>query len=299
MKELSCFADKYYKNLTESIIPFWQGHSLDTQYGGYFTCLERNGSIYDTKKYIWLQGRAIWMFSQLYNELEKKQEFLDAAKLGIDFIDKYAFDNKGRPYFCLTREGKPYFFQRKPYGAVFCMLGYLEYARATGQQQYHRKAEELFARISAWIEDTRLLDRPVLSGLPQCSNLANVMVLASMAIELAKFDRKPEYIDLIQQTIKNTQLHYDCNRRILIENVSLDDTSLESSPEGRLFNPGHSIEVAWFLLHLLEFIPDKKMEKLALDALEGSLEYHAESYFHRNIQSDYCVHAHRTLGCRT
>ena len=31
-----------------------------------------------------------------------------------------------------------------------------------------------------------------------------------------------------------------------------------STPQGRFFNPGHSIEVAWFLLHMCEVVPDAK-----------------------------------------
>ena len=55
----------------DSVLPFWLEHSQDKQYGGYFTCLERDGSVYDTDKFIWLQGREVWLFSMLYNKVEK------------------------------------------------------------------------------------------------------------------------------------------------------------------------------------------------------------------------------------
>ena len=83
---LESYAGRYRQELAERVIPFWYNHSLDREYGGYFTCLERDGSVYDTRKYLWLQGRAVWMFSRLYNTFDRKSEYLDAATLGLDFI---------------------------------------------------------------------------------------------------------------------------------------------------------------------------------------------------------------------
>ena len=52
-------ADQYKSELLDSVLPFWLEHSQDEQYGGYFTCLDRDGSVYDTDKFIWLQGREV------------------------------------------------------------------------------------------------------------------------------------------------------------------------------------------------------------------------------------------------
>ncbi|HMO57415.1 MAG TPA: AGE family epimerase/isomerase [Roseiflexaceae bacterium] len=270
---LSTYAARYRRQLDESVIPFWLTHGLDRAHGGSFTCLDRDGSVYDTKKYIWLQGRAIWMFARLYNEYEARQEYLDAATLVCEYVRRYARDERGRYYFSLTQQGQPFFFQRKPYAAVFVMLGLLEYARATGDAAIKTEAIELFWAIERWIADPSLLDRPVLAGNPPVSNLANVMVLASMAIELARFDDDPRYLDVIRRAMEGVVKHYDAGRRILIENVALDGRDMQQWPEGRLFNPGHAIEVAWFLLHMLDFVPSAFHEQLALDTLEGSLEY--------------------------
>ena len=57
----------------DSVLPFWLEHSQDKTYGGYFSCLDRDGSVYDTDKFIWLQGREVWLFSMLCNKVEKTQ----------------------------------------------------------------------------------------------------------------------------------------------------------------------------------------------------------------------------------
>jgi N-acylglucosamine 2-epimerase len=170
------------------------------------------------------------------------------------------------------QDGKPYFYQRKAYGAVFCMMGYLEYFVATAKQQYLDKAVDLFWKIRDWIADPALLDRPIFNGLPKVSSLADVMVLASMAIELAMIERKQAYLDVMADSLDNIGRHYNPDKGILMENVALDGSDLSKLPEGRYFNPGHSIEVAWFLLHLLKFLPDKRKEQMALDIIKGSLD---------------------------
>ena len=65
----------YKDELLDNVLPFWLEHSQDNEYGGYFTCLDRDGRVFDTDKFIWLQGREVWMFSMLYNKVEKRQEW--------------------------------------------------------------------------------------------------------------------------------------------------------------------------------------------------------------------------------
>jgi len=104
--QLAELCELYRRQLLEDVIPFWMKYSLDRKYGGYFTCLDRDGSVY-TDKYAWLQGRQVWMFSKLYNELEPRPEWLEVATLGVNFICEHGFDRRGRMYFAFTRDGRP------------------------------------------------------------------------------------------------------------------------------------------------------------------------------------------------
>ncbi len=269
------FIEKYRSDLVDSVIPFWMKFSIDKEFGGYFTCLDRVGDVYDTKKYMWLQARQVWMFSKLYNEFESKQEYIDIASLGLNFIRRYGKDEKGRIYFCLTREGKPYFYQRKPYSAVFYMLALLEYYKASGDKECLAESVEMFWKIVEWIKKPELLGRPVLSGQPLMSNLANVMVLACMALELLEaIDDNSAYYEIIAEATREVEKHYDDTYGILRENVLLsssDDVQVDNWPELRFFNPGHSIETAWFWLKLLKYAPNEKYEKLAMNVIKQSL----------------------------
>ena len=268
------YREIYFKNLSASVIPFWYNNSPDWEHGGSFSCLDLRGNVYDSKKYVWLVARSAWMFARLFNVFDRDPDYLKMAELGIDYLWKYARDDQGRYYFSLTRKGEPWFFQRKPYGAVFAMMAYLEYFKASGKAEYKKEAIDLFRKIHQWIQDPARLGRPSMQGVPAMSNLADVMVLASMALELAAVENDPQYQEIMVSALKQCRRHFNPELKILMENVPDDpDQNIVQWPEGRLFNPGHSIEVAWFVIHLLEYVEDSEMFSLALDALEGSLNF--------------------------
>lgn len=100
-------SDQYRDELLNNVLPFWLQNSQDKEFGGYFTCLDREGKVFDTDKFIWLQGREVWMFSMLYNKVEKRQEWLDCAVQGGEFLKKYGHDGNYNWYFSLDRSGRP------------------------------------------------------------------------------------------------------------------------------------------------------------------------------------------------
>jgi len=268
MSTINEYARRYRAELLESVIPFWMRHSLDREHGGYHSCLDREGAVYDPRKYVWMLGREAWMMSRLHNTVEKREEWLEAASLGIEFIRKNAFDEQGRCYFSVSREGAPAGFQRKPYSAVFVTLALLEYAKGTGKSEYLDEAQSLFWRIDDWIRDPRLLGR----GASETSALADVMVQASMATELAEVSDDRRYQDMMQHCVERAFKHYDSRNRVFLENVRFDGRSMREYPEGRLCSPGHVIEVCWFLLHIFERFPDAARQAQVLDVMEGALE---------------------------
>ncbi len=80
------YTELYKYALLNNVIPFWENYSPDKEHGGYFTCLDRKGKVYDTDKFIWLQCRQVWLFSMLYNKVEAKQEWLEMAEHGARFL---------------------------------------------------------------------------------------------------------------------------------------------------------------------------------------------------------------------
>ena len=135
------YRQKYEQELFERVIPFWMRHSLDRTHGGYFNCLDREGTVYDTTKHIWLQGRQAWMFGKLYREVEPKPEWLEVARVGVDFLRQYAIRSDGRVYFAMTAEGKPLYLQRKIFSECFYVMALAECSRACEQPALLQEAK--------------------------------------------------------------------------------------------------------------------------------------------------------------
>lgn len=266
---------RYRHNLFESVIPFWERHSLDREFGGQLHCLARDGSVYDTRKYIWMQGRAVWMFSRLFNTVERRPEWLEAARTVLDFLLPRALAPDGRCYFALTRDGRPAAMQRKPYAAFFLALALIEFHKTGASRENHiPMAKSLFERIQAWIADPGLLGRPGFPGAASYRQLADIMVVASLALELMDVDDDPAYAEVLRVCLAQAREHWLPARRTLLENLPLDGSDYRALPETRLLCPGSALEVAWFLWHALERLAAEapNYTGFLLDVIEGSLE---------------------------
>ena len=86
------WAESYKRDLTENIMPFWMEHGWDKVNGGVYTCLDRDGSLMDSTKSVWFQGRFAFICAYAYNNVEKNPVWLEAAKSTLDFIEKHCFD---------------------------------------------------------------------------------------------------------------------------------------------------------------------------------------------------------------
>ena len=140
-------AEQYKTELLDGVLPFWLEKSQDREFGGYFTCLNRDGSVYDTDKFIWLQGREVWMFAMLYNKVERRPEWLECAVQGAEFLRKYGHDGNYNWYFALTREGRPLVQPYNIFSYTFAAMAFAQVAVATGSDEYALIAKRTFDRI--------------------------------------------------------------------------------------------------------------------------------------------------------
>ena len=146
LNNLSELKKEYLYMLKENIIPFWLKNGLDKKNGGYWTALDRKGNIIDRDKSVWFQGRFSWILSTLYADFEKKEEYLESAKSGIDFLEKYCFDKDGdnRMFFRVTENGKCVIKRLRYYfSETFCIIAMASYGRASCDKSYIIKAKEL------------------------------------------------------------------------------------------------------------------------------------------------------------
>lgn len=265
---------RYREELTERVLPFWLRHALDRRWGGYSNCVDAAGVVYDNRKHVWMQGRGAWMFARLYNTFEPRPEYREAAETIFGFVHTHARAGEPRCWHTLQEDGKPAFFQRKPYTAFFVALAHLEFSRISRDASHLAEAIELFWRMEEWIRKPELLGRPSLGSGPGYSQLADLYVLGWLAYELDGVHNDTRYRGVIERCLERLLAHFVPEHRILKENASYgDERAFRRTPEGRLVCVGSSLEVSWLFLHMLERYPNATLEGMLLEAILGALEY--------------------------
>ena len=248
LETIDKFMRIYRDGLLNDTLPFWIRHSIDTEYGGFLFSVDRDGSRLDTDKGMWQTGRFTWMLATLYNQVEKRQEWLDLAIHGIDFIDKYGFDKDGRMFFHVTRDGKPIRKRRYIFTETFGAIAYAALYKATGDGKYAGKARELFDLIIRHLENPDPSNQKFTDTRPM-KGLAIPMILTVTAQELRDNLDDPSfnrYVDESIAEIRNDFMKPEFNA--VLESVGTDG-SFHDHFDGRMTCPGHSIEAAWFILN--------------------------------------------------
>ena len=236
--------------MLDKVIPFWLTKSQDKEFGGYFTCLERDGEIFDTDKFIWMQGREVWMFSSLYNKVEKKQEWLDCAIQGAEFLKKYGHDGNYNWYFSVDREGHPLVEPYNIFSYTFAVIAFGQLSIATGNQEYAEIAKKTFDIVLSKVDNPKGKWNKAAAGARSLKSFALPMILCNVALEIEPL-LEPKFME---ETI-NTCIHevmdvfYRPELGLIVEHLSTDGELVDCF-NGRLLNPGHAIEAMWFIMDL-------------------------------------------------
>lgn len=265
---LAPFRDKYAAALFERVIPFWERHSPDRTHGGYFNNLDRDGTVYDTTKHGWLQGRQVWMFAKLYRTVEARPGWLEMARLGMDFLRTHAARPDGRVYFALTADGRPVYLQRKVFTECFYVMALAEYGRAAEAPALVREAHDRLEQLWTWAFDWTHVGRVVYDGEAPAQSLAVPMIMLNLIEEVAGNERH-RYQAEVDDCIRRVQRHVHTDVRHVFEHVAPDGSRLEG-PQGRLLNPGHAIEAGWFLQHWAQHLGRDDLRQQAIDIVRWS-----------------------------
>jgi len=267
--------EKQYKSeLLENVVPFWLSKSQDEEFGGYFTCLDRKGNVYDEDKFVWLQGREVWLFSMLYNKMDKKKEWLDCAIQGAEFMKKHAHDGDYNWYFSLTRDGKPLVEPYNIFSYTFAAMAFGQLSLATGNEEYAEIARKTFEKIISKRDNPKGKWNKAYPGTRNLKSFSLPMILCNLTLEIEHLLDN----DTIEKTM-NECIHEVMEvflrpelGGIIVENLNVDG-SLSDTFEGRLVNPGHGLESMWFIMDLGVRLNRKNLIEKAVETTLTLMEY--------------------------
>ena len=269
-KYIKSWAESYKKDLTENIMPFWMKYGLDRENGGVYTCVDRDGSLMDTTKSVWFQGRFAFICSFAYNNVEKNQEWLDAAKSTLEFIEKHCFDEQGHMYFSVTAEGKPLRKRRYVFSETFAAIAMSEYALATGDQHWAKRAIQVFEDTQRFLATPGFLPAKFEADV-KLQGHSIVMILINVGSCIRKVVDDPKLTQQIDESIEKLKKYFihpefKCLLETVGENGEFIDTNMT-----RTINPGHCIETSWFIMEEAKLRGwDKPMLDMALQVFDWS-----------------------------
>jgi len=261
---------RYHNDLFDVMLPFWDQHGVDHELGGVMHGLDYDGRLVHSDKLLWFQGRAIWIYSFLYNHFGKDPRHLEIAGKTREFVLRHAPQPDGWWAELLARDGKVLRgFQGDVYGMYFVAEGLQEYAWAAKHEESYQLALGLMKKLRRHIEDPKV----VIAGTPGPGVRPQGlwMVNLNIATQILKRWNDPEIEGIARQSVDAViDKHYNPDIGLNNENLNFDFGRPDGEENKSLL--GHSIETLWMVM-------DEALRKNDLklwDLCAGRIRHHIE-----------------------
>ena len=272
MNQLKSLTQLYKNTLLDNVLPFWLQHSIDRESGGYFTCLDREGNVYDTDKFIWLQNRQVWTSSMLYNRLEQQPQWLDLARYGAEFLAQHGRDDGGNWYFALNRTGQPLVQPYNIFSDCFAAMAFSQYALASGSASAKEIALQAYNNVLRRQQNPKGKYNKAYPGTRSLKSLAVPMILANLSLEMDWLLQSSQLDTILERTVTEVMEFRDPKTGLMYENITPEGQHLDCF-DGRLINPGHGIEAMWFVMDIASRRNDLQLINQAVDTVLNILDF--------------------------
>jgi len=210
------------------------------------------------------------MLLTLYNTVERRPEWLEWARSGLEFLERYGVDADGRLFFLVDRAGRPLRKRRYAYSESFAAIAHAAHARAVGSDRSAARARDLFERYVRWNFTPGLMPAKFTAIRPAIGLAPRMITIVTAQELIANLGEDAGLRGWIDRCLEEIELWFfkpdlDC----VMEQVAPDGSVIDHF-DGRTLNPGHAIEGAWFILHEARRRGDAAMCKLGLVMLEAS-----------------------------
>ena len=252
----------YRKHILEDVMPFWDERCIDEKCGGYLTCFDREGGLTDNRKYIWFQGRQLYIYALLYNRLMKKPEWLEYAKQGFTFLVKYGYAGDGRWNYVLDREGQILEGTISIFSDFHVLQGIAEFLKIeeVRTEENLKLLETCYDVMERNMFDPEFKEiyentwSPVFIWHDMYLTCLSTTITCAEVMGLGRTERlMRECVDKIENWFARDDYEVVFEAVTRMNGVCLD------SPKDRFVNPGHMHESAWFCMRAGELLGEESI----------------------------------------
>lgn len=285
----------YRDRIFKRYLPFWDKGGYDNEIGGFMCELKDDGSVEDDEKYIWYQGRGIWVYSYLYNNFGRDKQFLGVAKKSRDFLIKNMYLGDGKWRNSVNRQGKPVEStvgqgsSKDVYGALFSAAGLIELYKAAGNE------EDLeIAKTSIWssVKAYESLDYEgvTVAGIDKkgIRTQGHSFVIIWTLTNLLSFHKDPQLEELQSEHINHIMNHFWNSEYGIVNEDLFHDYTRIPGYESVMFT-GHSLEALWIVLYEALRKKDKQLFETIKNRIRRQIEMDWDYVFDGLGTAEYYV----------
>lgn len=271
MIDFAQLRDLYRTTLLDDIVPFWLRHAIDED-GAINTCIRDDGTVVNRDRWGWSQWRAVWVFSKLYNAVERRSEWLKTAEGIYKCLRISGPLDDGHWPLLAGGDGKVQRGFESIYNDGFAIYGLVELWRASRKQAYLDLAMATFKAAENTLnsnEPPPAWPYPIPAGRV---NHGVSMLFSLVYYELAEATGESAVRQAAlghHRRVMDTFLRPD--RGLVLEWLDLDGNEIPP-PDGTVVLPGHAIESMWMQTHIALETGDSSVIERAVEAVRRHLE---------------------------
>ncbi len=248
------------------VLPFWERHAVDEK-GGLLTCITDAGEVTSTEKWLWSQWRAVWVFSRIYNQLDRDPRWLQLAQHIARFAMRAGWDDAGNGWaLLLDQQGNIVRGHESTYVDAFAIYGLTELFLASGDEELlavaRRTADAALVDLAQPYDRIPHFPYPI----PEGAKPHGIPMLWSLKLaELGVVAKESRYLEAAKRLSDEIfRDFYRPDRDLILETIRLDGHEFPA-PKGTAVVPGHAIEDLWFQVHvqrLLGELPNARTDEM-------------------------------------
>ena len=246
--------DDYRDRIFRQYLPFWEKGGYDRESGGFMCELNSEGSVVNDEKYIWYQGRGIWVYSYLYNNFGRDKHLLEIADKSRNFLISNMYLGDGRWRESVNRYGNPVASvvaqgsEKDIYGALFAAAGLIELYKAAG------KEDDLKIAVESILASVKTYEDPNYEGISikgidtkGFRTQGHSFLIVWILNNLLSFHEDQSLEELIEEHINHIMNHFWNPDYGIVNETLFHDYSRIPGHDQVMFS-GHSLEALWMVL---------------------------------------------------